>query len=197
MIVAGERRFRAFVLLERSTIPAIMSEGGTDELALIENIQREDLTPVDEYEAVAHLIDKHGYSQSDAARVLGKSRVSINELMSLRTLAAPILDEAHIAKISKSTLIEVARAKGEGAQRDLWATVRGGYGTVRTTRQAKHVIGNSAAKQSPIGTALRAGRRFLEILSKVPPSSDAGLSEMLALADRLAELLDALGNAQE
>lgn len=115
MIVAGERRYRAFGLLERASIPAIISEGDIDELALIENVQREDLSPIDEFHAIAGLIDKHGYSKGDAAAALGKSRISINELLSLSGLAASILDEAQTSKASKSVLIEIARVGGEAA----------------------------------------------------------------------------------
>jgi ParB-like chromosome segregation protein Spo0J len=124
----------AFGLLERTSIPAIISEGDTDELAIIDNIQREDLSPIDEFQAVARLIDKHGYSQGDAARALGKSRVSINELMSLKGFAASILDEPLAAKVSKSILIEIAHAGEEPAQLGLWAAVREGARTVRAVR---------------------------------------------------------------
>jgi ParB family chromosome partitioning protein len=188
MIVAGERRFRAFALLDRSTIPAIITEGGIDELALIENIQREDLSPIDEFEAVARLIKAHGYSQSDAARVLGKSRVSINELLSLGSLAADILEEARAAKVSKSALIEVARAGNLAAQRALWGSFRDGGGTVRAARKVKQEGANDADPPSPIGTALRAGRRFAKAVGDLP--HEERFAEIRSATERLLSLLD-------
>ncbi|WP_261771972.1 ParB/RepB/Spo0J family partition protein [Nitrosococcus oceani] len=53
MVVAGERRFRAFKQLGRETIPAIVTQGNRDEIALIENLQRENLNPLEEAEALA------------------------------------------------------------------------------------------------------------------------------------------------
>jgi ParB family chromosome partitioning protein len=189
VIVAGERRFRAFGLLERPTMPAIvMSEEGTDELALIENIQREDLHPIDEFEAVARLIEKHGYTQGDAARVLGKSRGSINELLSLGSLAAAILEEARVAGVSKSALVEIARAGDETAQFDLWTAVRAGRTTVREARAAKKGSPRAAGNPSPIGAVLRAGRRFAKAVAGLP--DDRRFSEIQAAVDHLVSLLE-------
>jgi ParB family chromosome partitioning protein len=193
MVIAGERRFRAFGLLERASIPAIISEGDTDELALIENIQREDLSPIDEFQAVARLMDKHGYSQGDAAGALGKSRVSINELMSLSGLAALILDEPLAAKVSKSILIEIARAGDEPAQVALWAAVRDGAQTVRAVRATKKASDKRSQGPSPIGSALRAGRRFARAISAIPEADRGRLAEIETIVERLLKLLEARG----
>lgn len=192
MIVAGERRFRAFGLLGRSSIPAIVSEGDADELAIIENIQREDLSPVDEFHAVARLIDKHGYSQGEAAHVLGKSRVSINELMSLRGLAASILEEAQVAKVSKSILIEIGRTEDDAAQLELWAAARDGGKTVRALRATKKVPARLSQEPSPFGSALRAGRRFENALDALAASDRGNFAEIAVLAGRLSQLLNRL-----
>jgi ParB family chromosome partitioning protein len=188
MVIAGERRFRAFGLLERASIPAIISGGDADELALIENIQREDLSPIDEFQAVARLMSKHGYSQGEAARVLGKSRVSINELLSLGSLAAAILEEARAANVSKSILIEIARAGDEPAQLAVWTAVREGGGTVRAARTVKKGGIRPAGKVSPIGAALRAGRRLVRTIAALP--DDDRFAEIRSTADYLLSLLD-------
>jgi ParB family chromosome partitioning protein len=193
MVIAGERRFRAFGLLERASIPAIISEGDTDELALIENIQREDLSPIDEFQAVAHLMDKHGYSQGDAAGALGKSRVSINELMSLSGLAASILNEPLAATVSKSILIEIARAEDETSQLALWAAVRDGAQTVRAVRAAKNASATRGQGPSPIGAALRAGRRFASAIAAIPAADRGRLGEIDTLVERLQALLQTGG----
>ena len=190
MIIAGERRYRAFALLERASIPAIISEGSTDELALIENIQREDLSPIDEYQAIARLMDKHGYSQGDAATALGKSRVTINELMSLAGLASSILDEASGTKVSKSILVEIARVGDEAAQLQLWQDVRAGAKTVRALRAQKKAPAGQALKPSPIATAIRAGRRFAAALASISPDEGTKLADVLSLVEQSLSLLD-------
>ena len=190
MIISGERRYRAFALLERASIPAIISEGSTDELALIENIQREDLSPIDEYQAIARLMDKHGYSQGDAATALGKSRVTINELMSLAGLASSILDEASGTKVSKSILVEIARAGNEASQLHLWQEVRAGANTVHALRAQKKDPAGQAPKPSPIGTAIRAGRKFAAALASIPPDEGTKLADVMSLVEQSLALLD-------
>jgi ParB family transcriptional regulator, chromosome partitioning protein len=190
MIIAGERRFRAFGLLERVSIPAIISEGSIDELALIENIQREDLSPIDEYQAIARLMEKHGYSQGDAATTLGKSRVTINELMSLAGLPSAILDEASATKVSKSVLVEIARAGDEAAQLQLWQEVQAGASTVRALRARKSAPAGEAPKPSPLALAIRAGRKFADALAAIPDDNAAELAEAKSHAARSISLLD-------
>ena len=80
-IIAGERRFRAAQLAGLSKIPAIIKEVDdqtTMALALIENIQREDLSPLDEALAIERLIDEYQLTHDDAAALLGKSRTQIS-----------------------------------------------------------------------------------------------------------------------
>lgn len=190
MVISGERRFRAFGLLERTSIPAIISDGSTNELALIENIQREDLSPIDEYQAVARLMDKHGYSQGEVASALGKSRVSINEIMSLAGLTTPILDEARSVNVSKSILVEIARAGNEAAQRQLWDDVRAGVNTVRALRARKKPITEPAQQQSPIDTAIRAGKRFASALAAISAEENSKLAGILSLVERSLAVLN-------
>jgi ParB family transcriptional regulator, chromosome partitioning protein len=189
MVIAGERRFRAFALLERTTIPAIISEGSTDELALIENIQREDLSPIDEYQAIARLIDKHGYTQGDAATALGKSRTSINEIMSLAGLATAIMDDTRAGNVSKSILVEIARAGNETAQRELWEGVRAGANTVRALRAQKKAATEPTHKPSPIETALRAGHRFAAALAAITVDDQRKLANVIAHVEQTLALL--------
>jgi ParB family chromosome partitioning protein len=89
-IVAGERRYRACGLLGYKEIPAIIKEFDdqqTSTIALIENIQREDLNPVEEAIAYKSLIETHGYKQNELGEILGKSRSAITN--SLRLLELP------------------------------------------------------------------------------------------------------------
>ena len=101
MIVAGERRYRAHQHLGKPTIIAIITKGKSDEIALIENIQREDLSPIDQAEGLASMMERHGYKQEDLARVVGKSRPTVTELLSLNTLPEEIKQECRTFDISK------------------------------------------------------------------------------------------------
>ena len=88
-IVAGERRWRAARLAGVKTIPAVIkdySDGQILEIALIENLQREDLNPIEEANAYKALMDEHNLSQDDIAKRLGKSRPAIGNSLRLLNL---------------------------------------------------------------------------------------------------------------
>jgi ParB family chromosome partitioning protein len=89
MIVAGERRWRAAQRAQLHTIPAIVrdiDESTIAELALIENIQREDLNPLEEAEGYKQLIKKHGHTQDAVAQLVHKSRSHVANLLRLLDL---------------------------------------------------------------------------------------------------------------
>jgi ParB family chromosome partitioning protein len=89
LIVAGERRWRAAQRARLHSIPAIVREiddSATAELALIENIQREDLNPLEEAEGYRQLIQRHGHTQDDIGRIVHKSRSHIANLLRLLEL---------------------------------------------------------------------------------------------------------------
>lgn len=88
-LIAGERRTRASKMAGKDTIPAIirdMSDQEMMEIALIENIQREDLNPIEEAEAFSKIIETNGITQEEAARKFGKSRSYITNLLGLLNL---------------------------------------------------------------------------------------------------------------
>jgi ParB family chromosome partitioning protein len=94
-IIAGERRFRAARMAGLSEIPAIVRDYDAKrrlEIALIENLQREGLNPVEEAMGVRALIAECGYTQEQAASRLGKSRPAIANLLRLLTLPEAVLD---------------------------------------------------------------------------------------------------------
>jgi ParB family chromosome partitioning protein len=89
VIVAGERRWRAAQRVQLHTIPAIVreiDESTTAELALIENIQREDLNPLEEAEGYRQLIQRHGHTQDGVAKLVHKSRSHVANLLRLLDL---------------------------------------------------------------------------------------------------------------
>ncbi|NLG26074.1 MAG: ParB/RepB/Spo0J family partition protein [Clostridiales bacterium] len=92
-IIAGERRFRAARLADLTEIPAIVrdwDEVRRLEAALIENLQRDDLNPIDEAAGMRRLIEQCGLTQDAAAERLGKSRPAVANAMRLLTLAEPV-----------------------------------------------------------------------------------------------------------
>ncbi|MCH4150976.1 MAG: ParB/RepB/Spo0J family partition protein [Sphingobium sp.] len=94
-LVAGERRWRAAQRARLHQIPAIVrdfSDAETMEIALIENVQRQDLNPVEEAEAYSRLIAQFGHSQEVLGKLVGKSRSHVANLMRLLDLPASVLD---------------------------------------------------------------------------------------------------------
>lgn len=102
-IVAGERRYRACRMAGITEVPVIIRELGdteTMEIALIENLQREDLTPIEEALGYQVLIYEHGFSQEEVAQSVGKSRPAIANSLRLLKLPQSILDLVSDGKIS-------------------------------------------------------------------------------------------------
>ena len=112
-IVAGERRYQAAVQLGLRELPVVIREVDDTEMvevALVENIQRKDLGPFEEAEALASLSDRCGYTHEDLAKRLGKSRTSITESLSLADMPAEVRNLCRLADISsKSLLLQVVR----------------------------------------------------------------------------------------
>ncbi len=122
-IISGERRFRAATAAGLDEIPAIeldASDREALEIALIENIQRKDLTPFEEAEGFQFLQEKFGYTHEKISQVLGKSRTTITEALQLNDIPDRIRVLCREAGISnKSVLVQVARAGDEAAMERL------------------------------------------------------------------------------
>lgn len=94
IIIAGERRYRASKLAGLKTVPVIVkdyNEQQMREIALIENLQREDLNPIETAMAIKQLIDLYGFTQEEIAQKLGKSRPAIANTLRLLTLEPEVL----------------------------------------------------------------------------------------------------------
>lgn len=92
-LIAGERRWRACAALQRNAIPAIVRSSDdreTLELAIVENLQRENLNPLEEAAGFQYLIDEHALTQEEVARRLGKSRPAVANAMRLLGLSETI-----------------------------------------------------------------------------------------------------------
>ena len=94
-VIAGERRWRAAQIAQLDTIPAIiktLSDDDALEIAIIENVQRSNLNPVDEAAGYQRLIDIYNYTQEDLAQVIGKSRSYIANILRLNNLPTKVKD---------------------------------------------------------------------------------------------------------
>jgi ParB family chromosome partitioning protein len=191
ILVAGERRYRAHQLLGRTTIAAIITQGNPDEIALIENLQREDLNPIEAAEALATLMERHRYSQEDLGRTIGKNRVTVNELLRLNTLPQKIKEECRTSDtLRKSVLIELARLDQENEQLRLWEAIKSGQ--LLTVRAAREYKTTPRPPKPTFDQAVANGRRFILALRVLAKSEEA-----LAETDhrKLLDLYEEMGLA--
>ena len=92
-IIAGERRFRAATIAGLKEVPVLVSSADDQSaaaMALVENMQREDLNPLEESQGLARLIEEFGFTHEQAAKAVGKSRSAITNLLRLAQLAKPV-----------------------------------------------------------------------------------------------------------
>jgi ParB family transcriptional regulator, chromosome partitioning protein len=112
-IVAGERRYQAAVQVGLRELPGVFREGDDNEaleVALVENLQRKDLTAFEESEAMASLAERCAYTHEMLAKKLGKSRVAVTESLALQGMPDDIKNLCRLADItSKSLLIQIVR----------------------------------------------------------------------------------------
>ncbi len=112
-IIAGERRYRAALEAGVAELPCIVRESSdaeTMEIALIENLQRKDLTPFEEADGLQALIETFSYTHDDLAEKLGKSRSTITESLSLSAMPEDVRQLCRLADIhAKSILLQIVR----------------------------------------------------------------------------------------
>ncbi|HOH73841.1 MAG TPA: ParB/RepB/Spo0J family partition protein [Syntrophales bacterium] len=138
-LVAGERRLIASQRAGLTKIPGIYVEGKYREISLVENILRENLTPVEEAEGMKLLMAEEGYSQTQLAEMLGKTQSSVSKTMTIANLPEDILAQVRgNPNIPKTMLLEAASARTEKGMR----TVFNRY----MTREAKKAAAAVAAK---------------------------------------------------
>ncbi len=113
MIISGERRFRAAREAGLREVPCIemdVDDRAVAEIALIENLQRKDLTAFEEADGLLALVERFGYTHEDVAKKIGKSRTSVTEALTIASLPEEIKQACAKAEISaKSLLLQVAR----------------------------------------------------------------------------------------
>src|SRR4051812_416165 len=193
-IISGERRFRAASLAGLDEIPAIeldVDDREQLEIALIENIQRKDLTAFEEAEGFALLQQKFGYTHEKISQVIGKSRTTITETLSINEIPDRVRVMCREAGISnKSVLVQIARA---GTEEEMQEMVRA-FAAGEISREA---LRKQTASRPETKKAGRPKNYVFEVKDKSLPfslnptlkKSEVGGSEVI---DALRELLKRL-----
>lgn len=197
-IVSGERRWRAAGLLGWPTIYAIVTTGDADEIALIENLQRQDLNALEEAAGLRRLLEKHGYTQEELGAAIGRTQGQVSALLRLLTLQPRVQEEYPTAapQVPRSLLIELATIADADRQLALWERAKEGSLTVRALRAEKARPAAKPAAKPPKapGRALVAGLdrvvKELERATATPGGLDPASRERLRhLSARIAALL--------
>jgi len=121
-LIAGERRLRAAKELGFSQLPAVIKDVKDDEaleISLIENIQRQDLNPIEEAQAYQRLIDEFSLNQEQVAQKVGRDRASISNTLRLLRLPEKIKDEIYLGRISMGHAKAILMLESKEAQLEL------------------------------------------------------------------------------
>jgi ParB family chromosome partitioning protein len=214
-LIAGERRWRAARLAGLETIPALVrpnDDAASLELALIENMAREDLSPVEEARACALLVEELGLTREEIGRRVGRSRVSVSNLLrlldlpdeALELLAAGDLSEGHGRALLAAPGHDERRRLARAAAAEGW-TVRETEARARDAVAAANRVtpGRRSGRGGASADQAEAAERLTEVLSRslgadvrVTPRGGGfrvslafdSLDEALALAERLGAL---------
>ena len=200
IIVAGERRWRAHKILKKNTIPAILSNGDRAELALIENVQRENLNPIEEASAYAHLIALHGYTQSDLEKVVSKKRRTINEIMQLNTLPEEILQECRAlgipSQLTKTAFVAISRIEDRDEQLRLWEEAKTGQLTTRQL-EAKKKAKKPVLRRSRADRIFDIGSQLIRQLEQLEPISIAENEKLVSYLNEIRKQIDTFLSKQQ
>ena len=150
-IVAGERRWRACRMLGMSEVPAIIREFTdieTAQIALIENIQREDLNPVEEAAAYRTLMDEYSMTQEQLSKAVGKSRSAIANSVRLLNLPEPIIEMLKKRELSTGQAKAIAAADSEEKMIELAKEAAAGKLTVRGIEKLVSKTGEESSEKT-------------------------------------------------
>jgi len=154
IVVAGERRIAAARKAGLSFIPAIYVDGNCSEIALVENLLRQDLTAVEEAEALQRLMEQQKYTHEQLSGVIGKARTTISDILLINRLPQEIRDDCRGNRlVSKKILIDIARKKQERAMFTAYNSYKEKQQGVKHARQDKENINDSTVFASVAAAA--------------------------------------------
>ena len=150
VIVAGERRWRAAQSLGWRSILAMEHDGDPEVAALLENLQRVDLTVIEEARGIRRLLDSKGWTQSQAADALGRSKGDLSAVLGVMSLPAGFLNEVLTSELNipRNVLVELARVKDGAELARMIALARAGRLTVRELRQERDGAGGARPRSA-------------------------------------------------
>jgi ParB family chromosome partitioning protein len=190
LIISGERRFfaaRAAGLAEVPCIEKDIDDEETLEIALIENLQRKDLTPFEEADGIQNLADRFGLTHEQIGKTIGKARSSVTEVLTLRSIPDEI--KAFCIEngvLSKSQLLQVARQATAGRMRDVARRFAAGLLNREEARAERH----ETASARPVFRFV-APRREFSLTLKFRGHKQAEREHVIAALRSILESLEA------
>ena len=169
-LITGERRWRAVQLAGMPTVPAVVKEATPQaslEMALVENIQRRDLNPLEEAHAFRQLIEEHGMTQEQLGQRIGKSRVAVSNSLRLLHLPEPVREALARAEISEGHARAILMANGETQRLRLLERVLAEHLSVRETEalaREMNAARQRAAQAQPDPDVVRLEDEFRQAL---------------------------------
>ena len=198
-LIAGERRWRAAQLAGRSTVPVLVKDVAPIELlelALVENVQRADLNPLEEALAYSQLADGFGLTQEQVARRVGKSRAAVTNTLRLLKAAPPVqqaLLDGEISEGHARALLGLDRTEAQEAA--LKTVLKSGFSVRQTEDLVRRLLGQKErqrSRRSPSPQTRELERRFREALSAKVNLSRSGQRGRLVVYFYSDDELDAL-----
>ncbi len=205
-IVAGERRWRASKLAKLKAIPAyvinIDSDAEMMEMALVENIQREDLNPIEEAEGYAVLNSKYSLTHNDIAKTIGKKRTTISNALRLLNLPPEIRKSIRTRQITAGHGRAILQKKSISSMKTMWKKIINESLSVRSAEElVKPKVKNKKIKKIiiPKGPVRAIENQLIEIFGtkvKLKPAQIGGSIEIIYFSDddleRIIDLLQSL-----
>jgi len=185
MIVCGERRYRAAKLAKLDHVPCIVRPGLDDksmlELAITENLQREDLTPIDEAKAIKALVTKCGYSQAQVGHKLGLSVASVNYKLSLLELSPDLQRDIKKGVLSETqgrTIVQAIRKVEPDKRNGTMTTIKERIEKAKasqpskklSTKDVRTVAKTTAAQHVRVGASTVKGTPKTKLEKPKPPT---------------------------
>jgi ParB family transcriptional regulator, chromosome partitioning protein len=187
-LIAGERRWRAAQAAGLSKVPAVVRDQELAErlqVALIENMVREDLNPVDEARACSALVDELGLSKEELARRVGRSRPAVSNLIRLLDLPDEALELLESGQLSEGHGRALLSADGNDVRRRLARDAARAGWSVRETENRAKLAGQPKKKESPRGGLTS---EEAEALREAADKLEAALGHEVKLRPRGGEL---------
>jgi len=146
-IISGERRYRAAGMVGLEMLPCIIKEIDDEKrflLQFVANLQREDITPLEEAAGIRHIIEQYGYPQQKIARLFNKSKSYISQILGLERLSEDAKKKVQTSELSKEVQIQASREKDSMKQMEILKKASEEGKTVKQIRrEEKDPISNS------------------------------------------------------